>query len=316
MKTLPRMWIRTLGIAAALCLGAGCEREKRIPKAVAISEDGSMTVKAMTFNLRYENRGDRGSRSWAQRVVGIVEMLRTERPDVLGVQEALHGQVADLRASLPGYSFAGQGRSDGARSGEYAGIFYSRDRFEPDGERSGMIWLSDTPDKPGSRTWGNEIPRVATWVRLTDRASGQALWVVNIHLDHRNQPSREKGVRLIVERLLKLNPDGEPVVWMGDFNAVEANPAVQFLKGKPTPIPPLKGFRGMTETFDALHPDVKDRCTLHFWMDEPNPILKVDHILISKGGEVLRSGILRGGEPHLSDHFPVTAEVRFPRPAK
>ena len=176
-----------------------------------------------------------------------------------------------------------------------------------------MIWLSDTPEKAGSTTWGNGIPRVATWVRLMDRASGQGLWVVNMHLDHKNQPSREKGVRLMAERLVAMNRDSEPVVWMGDFNAVEGNPAVAFLAGKRSPVPAVKGFEGMVETFDALNAGVKERGTLHFWMSDPNRQWKVDHIFISKGGAVLRSGILRGKEPYLSDHFPVTATVRFPR---
>jgi endonuclease/exonuclease/phosphatase family metal-dependent hydrolase len=306
------MWIRFIGIAAALFLVAACEREKRVPRAVAVSEDGAMEVSVMTFNIRYENGGDKGWRSWGERVVGVVKMLRVEKPDVFGIQEGLHGQVADLRASLPEYGFAGTGRSDGRRAGEYAGIFFNRDRFELDGRRSGMIWLSDTPEKAGSMTWGNEIPRVATWARLLDRASGQGLWVVNMHLDHMNQPSREKGVRLMAERLVAMNRDGEPVVWMGDFNAVEGNPAVAFLGGKRTPIPAVKGFDAMVETFDALNAGERKRGTLHFWMSDPNRQWKVDHIFISKGGEVLRSGILRGGEPYLSDHFPVTAKVRFP----
>jgi endonuclease/exonuclease/phosphatase family metal-dependent hydrolase len=306
------MWVRFIGIVSALILVAACEREKRVPRAVAVSEDGSMEVRAMTFNIRYENGGDKGWRSWGERVVGIVKMLRAEQPDFLGIQEGLHGQVADLRASLPDYGFVGTGRSDGGREGEYSGIFYQRDRFAVDGDKSGMIWLSDSPDKPGSMTWGNEIPRVATWARLLDRASGQGIWVVNMHLDHRSQPSREKGVRLMAERLVKMNPGEDPVVWMGDFNAVEGNPAVAFLGGKRTSIPAVKGFNGMVETFDVLNAGVKERGTLHFWMSDPNRQWKVDHIFISKGGEVLRSGILRGGEPYLSDHFPVTATVRFP----
>jgi endonuclease/exonuclease/phosphatase family metal-dependent hydrolase len=293
------MWIRFMVMAAALVLSAACEREKRVPKAVAVSEDGAMELAVMTFNIRYENGGDKGWRSWGERVVGVVKMLRKESPDVFGIQEGLHGQVADLRASLPEYGFAGTGRSDGKRAGEYA-------------ERSGMIWLSGTPEKAGSMTWGNGIPRVATWVRLLDRSSGQGLWVVNMHLDHKNQPSREKGVRLMAERLVKMNSQGDPVLWMGDFNAVEGNPAVSFLAGKRSSIPAVQGFDGMVETFDALNAGEKKRGTLHFWMSDPNRQWKVDHIFISKGGEVLRSGVLRGGEPYLSDHFPVWAKVRFP----
>lgn len=310
------MRMRSIGILMVFWLVCGCERKREVPRAVAVSEDGAMVVKAMTVNLRYENSGDIGRRAWAQRVIGMVRMLRGQDPDVFGVQEGLHGQVADLRASLPDYGFEGLGRSDGVRTGEYTALFFRSDRFEKDEEKSGMIWLSATPEKPGSMTWGNGIPRVATWVRLVDRSSGQGLWVVNMHLDHQNQPSREKGVRLMVERLVKMNPGSEPVVWMGDFNAVEGNPALEFLGGKKSAIPAVEGFGGLVETFDELNAGEKKRGTLHFWMSDPNRQWKVDHILISKGGEVLESGILRSGEPYVSDHFPVTARVRFPAVGK
>jgi endonuclease/exonuclease/phosphatase family metal-dependent hydrolase len=308
--------MRAVGFLLVLCLLCGCERERRVPRAVAVSQDGSMELKAMSFNIRYENSGDRGIRNWASRVVGVVRMLRDERPDVFGVQEGKHGQVADLWASLPEYGFAGLGRDDGGREGEYAGIFFRSDRFENDEGRSGMIWLSATPEKPGSKTWGNQIPRVATWVRLTDRGSGQVLWVINMHLDHRDQPSREKGVRLMAERLVSMKSDGDAVIWMGDFNATEGNAAVNFVGGRSSGISPVKGFGGLVETFDALHSGERKRGTLHFWMSDPNRQWKVDHIFISKGGAVLESGILRTGEPYLSDHFPVMARVRFPGPAK
>ena len=283
----------------------GCERKREeIPKAIAVSEDGAMELKVMTFNIRYENANDRGAHAWRERVIGIVRMIREEKPDVLGIQEGQHGQVADLRASLGDYEFFGKGRTDGKRKGEYAGIFYRRNRFEKDEDESGMIWLSSTPDVPGSMTWGNGFPRIATWLRLTDRTSGRALRVVNMHLDHRNQESREKGVELMSRRMAEMNHVGDPVVWMGDFNAVEGNPALGILESGTDAGP-------MVNTFDALHPGARKRGTLHFWMSDPNRQWKVDHIYVTKGAEVLGSGVLRSGEPYLSDHFPVWARVKF-----
>ena len=272
-----------------------------------------MELNLMTFNLRYENNEDKGRRAWKQRVVGIVKLVRDEKLDILGIQEGRHGQVADMRVSLSDYDFTGKGRDDGNRKGEYAGIFFRKDRFEKDEDRSGMMWLSDTPEKVGSVSWGNRIPRVATWVRLVDRASGQGLWVVNLHLDHQNQPSREKGVKLVAKKLLEMNQEGDPVVVMGDFNAVESNPALKFLKGDRKVLGEVKGFEGMIDTYDVLNAGEKKRGTLHFWMSDRNRQWKVDHILISQGGEVLEAAVLRGEEPYLSDHFPVKARVMFPR---
>ena len=305
-----QMYLRLIGIFTAVLL-VGCDKKDEVLRAVPVSEDGAMVVNAMTFNIRHEDDGDTGQRAWSERVGRIVRMVREEEVDIMGIQEGQHGQVADLRVSLPDYDFAGRGRSDGEKKGEYAGIFFRKDRFENDEERSGMIWLSDTPEVAGSKTWGNGYPRVATWVKLVDRSSGQGLWVVNMHLDHRNQPSREKGVRLMAERLVAMNVEAEPVIWMGDFNATESNSVVRFLKGQGSSLKAVEGFSGFRETYDALNAGVKKRGTLHFWMNDRNRQWKVDHVFVSKEGQVLESGILRSGEPYLSDHFPVWARVRF-----
>lgn len=266
-----------------------------------------MEVGLMTFNLRYENKQENGKRAWRNRVVGIIEMLQREKVEILGIQEGQHGQVADLWASLPEFGFEGVGRTDGKKLGEYTGIFYRKDRFEADLKNCGTIWLSDTPYKPGSKTWGNTYPRMATWVRLLDRSSGQALWVVNTHFDHMNQDSRDKGVRLIVRKLIEMNRAGEPVTVMGDFNATERNSAVRYLMENH----PNDGFEGLKETFDVLNAKEKKRGTLHFWMNDVNRQWKVDHIFVSKQAKVVESKIVKSGEPYLSDHFPVKARVVF-----
>jgi endonuclease/exonuclease/phosphatase family metal-dependent hydrolase len=281
-----------------------CRRERVLgpPKAVPVAIDGRMELRLMTFNVRYENDEDAGSRAWRQRVPGIVRMIREEAPDVIGIQEARHGQAADLWASLPDYEFIGQARDDGKRDGEYAGIFFRRDRFEADAADQGTFWLSDSPHEPGSKTWGNEIPRTATWLRLTDRSSQRALYVFNTHWDHRHQGSREKAARLMVRRIRERKHNNEPVVLLGDFNAVENNPAVAHLVSQ----------AGLVDTFQALHPQEGNRRTLHFWTDTRVGRLKVDHILASQGAEVIHAAIRDGDEPMVSDHFPVTARLAFP----
>jgi endonuclease/exonuclease/phosphatase family metal-dependent hydrolase len=288
-----------------LLLGqASCRRERAIgpPKAVPVATDGRIELRLMTFNVRYENDDDAGSRAWRQRVAGIVRMIREEAPDVIGIQEARHGQTADLWASLPDYEFVGRARDDGRRGGEYAGIFYRRDRFEADAADQGTFWLSDTPRLAGSKTWGNHIPRTATWLRLTDRATHRGFYVFNTHWDHRHQGAREKSARLTAERIRQRRRAGEPVVLLGDFNAVESNPAVAG----------LAAGAGLIDTFDTLHPNERNRRTLHFWSDTREGRVKVDHILVSRGAVVMAAAIRDGDEPMVSDHFPVTARVAFP----
>lgn len=309
----PLLWLCVLPVIASL---AGCQRSRAVepPKAVAVREDGAVELRLMSFNVRYENPEDRDSRSWRERVVGTVRMIRRQRPDCIGVQEALHGQAADLWASLPDYEFFGVGRDDGRRAGEYSGIFYRRDRFQPDPADRGTFWLSDTPEKAGSRNWGNEIPRVAAWLRLVDLATGRGFYVFNTHWDHRNQESRERAALLIARRIDARKHADEPVVLTGDFNSVESNPGFVYLTGRRVPAADSEQVwpDGLLDAYQTLHADEKNRRTLHFWSDSREGTLKVDHILVSRGAKIEEAEIVSGDQPMVSDHFPVTARVLFP----
>jgi len=295
---------------------SSCRSERKLvpPKATAARADGAVELSLMSFNIRYENPEDRESRSWPQRVIGAVRMIRREKPDIIGVQEALHGQAADLWASLPDYEFFGVGRDDGRRAGEYSGIFYQRDRFQPDPTDCGTFWLSDTPAQVGSRTWGNEIPRVAAWLRLIDRASGRGFYVYNTHWDHRNQPSRERAALLIAQRIDSRNHGDEPVALIGDFNSIENNPGLIYLQGTRVSLAGSEQLwkNGLLDTYQSLHATEKNRRTLHFWTDSREGQVKVDHILVSRGARIESAGIVSDDQPMVSDHFPVTARVLFP----
>lgn len=297
-----------------VCL-SDCERRRvmEAPKAVPLREDGALELRLMSFNVRYENPGDRDSRAWRQRVIGAVGMIRREKPDVIGIQEALHGQAADLWASLPDYEFFGVGRDDGKMAGEYAGIFYQRDRFEPDPTDCGTFWLSDTPEKAGSKSWGNEIPRVAAWLRLIDRATGRGFYVLNTHWDHRNQPSRERASLLIARRIDARKHADEPVALIGDFNSMENNPGLTYLTGRSGTLAgsARAWSNGLLDTYQLLHATEKNRRTLHFWSGRRDG-LKVDHILVTAGAKVASAEIISQDKPEVSDHFPVTARVIFP----
>ena len=308
-----RWWLWCLLFVPVLLTHCRRSDSQAVPQAVAVREDGVLSLTLLSFNVRYENADDRDSRAWRQRVVGTVKMIHREQPDVFGVQEALHGQVADLWASLPDFYFTGVGRDDGRRAGEYSGIFYRRDRFQPDESDCGTFWLSDTPEKAGSKNWGNEIPRVAAWVRLIDRATGRGFYVFNTHWDHRNQPSRERAALLIARRIDARKHSREPVALIGDFNSMESNPGLIYLTGRRVTVANSERTwtGGLLDTYQLLHPTEKNRRTLHFWSGRRDG-LKVDHILVSQGAKVEMAGILAQDQPEISDHFPVISRVVFP----
>ena len=303
-------------LLAVVVATTSCRRPGRSapPKAVPVDPGGRLELRIMSFNVRYENGEDRGPRAWHQRIVPAIRMIREESPDVFGVQEARRGQAADLWASLPDYGFLGVGRDDGQQSGEYSGIFFRRDRFEPSASDRGTFWLSGTPETPGSKSWGNDIPRTATWLRLIDRATQRGFYVFNTHWDHRHQGSREQAALLLARRIDQRAVPTDPVILLGDFNAVERNPAVAYLSGKRVPLAGREAVwnHPLIDVFQTRHPAERARTTLHFWKGTRAGTLKVDHILVSGHAEILSATIRDRDQPMLSDHFPVTARVSFP----
>jgi endonuclease/exonuclease/phosphatase family metal-dependent hydrolase len=269
-------------------------------------------LRVMSFNLRYGTARD-GDNSWPQRRDLLVRVIREFAPDVLGTQEALRFQLDELREGVPGYTEIGVGRDDGIAAGEYAAILYRSDRFGLLDQ--GTFWLSDTPDVPGSATWGNSITRICTWARLADRRSGREFYVYNLHLDHQSQPSRERSVELLTSVVSsRRHPD--PYVVLGDFNAGEGNPAMRYLRGEVVRAhdgsfdapPPL----GLRDTFRVLYPDQVDVGTFNGF-DGTTTGEKIDAVLVSGEWEVTEAQIVRTAEGgrYPSDHFPVVATVAF-----
>ncbi|WP_437854589.1 endonuclease/exonuclease/phosphatase family protein [Sorangium sp. So ce363] len=272
-----------------------------------------MELDLMTFNIRYANRAD-GDNAWPNRRDMLYQVIRDAHPDVLGLQEALRSQLDDLGGALP-HSEIGVGRDDGVEAGEYSAILYNADRFDVD--ESGTFWLSDTPEVPGSTSFGNAVVRICTWARFVEKSSRRAFYLFNTHLDHESQPSRARGVELIADRIAK-RAHADPVFLTGDFNAGERNPAVLYVKGEATrasegaaPVPAPPGF---VDTFRVLYPDEAPVGTFHsFSGDEDGE--KIDFIFAQPApvAEVLMARIIREHRDGLypSDHFPVTARLRL-----
>ncbi len=177
----------------------------------------------MTFNIRYGTAND-GENHWTRRRELLFEVLRTADADLIGLQEALRFQIDEILAAVPGYGVVGVGRDDGKAAGEMSAILFRTSRFHV--AESGTFWFSDTPEAPGSKSWGNRITRIASWARFIDR-DGRGFYHFNLHLDHESQPSREQSVQLLLQRIRSRSGRDEPVIVTGDFNVGEGNPALE-----------------------------------------------------------------------------------------
>ena len=149
----------------------------------------------LTYNIRYGLAND-GENRWDIRKDGLAKQIQFYEPDVFGVQEALGFQVAYLDSILEQYDYYGVGRDDGKEEGEYSAIFYKRDRFTI--LKKSTFWLSETPDKV-SVGWDAALPRICTVLLVKEKISGQTLWIMNTHFDHKGEKARENSVRLIIQ---------------------------------------------------------------------------------------------------------------------
>jgi endonuclease/exonuclease/phosphatase family metal-dependent hydrolase len=266
---------------------------------LAAAQPAPLTV--MSFNIRYGTAND-GENRWTARRDLLFDVLREQDADLVGLQEALAFQIDEILAAVPAYAVLGVGRDDGARRGEYAAILFRRERLHVAG--SGTFWFSDTPEVVGSTSWGNRITRICTWARLVDR-DGRAFWVYNVHLDHESQPSRERSVALLRQRIDARSVPSEPVIVTGDFNVGEANEALRA----------LTDGAAFVDTFRVAHPDATEVGTFTGFRSGRIEGEKIDYIFAQPGTEVLSASIVRNSRDgrYPSDHFPVVARLALRR---
>ncbi len=255
-------------------------------------------INVMSFNVRYATAND-GNDRWELRRDLCLEVIRQQSPDLLLLQEALRSQIDEIKSAVPGYAEVGCGREDGAAKGEYAAILFRKSKFGLGG--CGWFWLSDTPTKPNSMTWGNRVTRICTWARF--EFGGRVIAVYNTHLDHESQPSRERSVSLIADHMAS-NSKGLPLIFGGDFNAGESNLAIRKVTGD-------DGF-GFVDSFRQIHQDAVDVGTFHAFKGHTTGE-KIDYIFVSGHWNVLESEIVRANTDgrYPSDHFPVTARIEL-----
>lgn len=253
-------------------------------------------LSVMSFNIRLPAESD-GVDYWETRKPLAVRMLREQQPDVIGLQELVKAQADYLARELPQYAWFGRGReADGG--GEHMGVFYRKDRLKV--IESGDFWLSDTPEVPGSITWGHPHPRMVTWALFEQHSDGKRFYLFNTHLPYRDEDeaARLKGAQAITRHLATL-PDDVPVVLTGDFNTAPDSDVhavlAQTLQDAWMTAPRVEGidatFHGFTGKADR----------------------RIDWIFV-RGAQLesITSVTTRWNHRYPSDHFPLVVTLRLP----
>ena len=70
-------------------------------------------LKVMTFNIRYAHTTP--PNLWEDRRAAVREVIVDSGADIVGTQEGLYRQIADMDRDLPDFTWIGLGREGGSR---------------------------------------------------------------------------------------------------------------------------------------------------------------------------------------------------------
>jgi endonuclease/exonuclease/phosphatase family metal-dependent hydrolase len=274
----------------------------------AAPASGANQLKVATFNIRYGKAMD-GDDAWDKRRGLFMRTVKSMDADLIGMQEVLAYQLDEIKAACPEYTFIAAGRDDGKREGEASPVGFRTERFEP--LASGTFWLSETPEKVGSKGWDAALPRVATWVRLRDKRSGQTFLFFATHFDHKGKDARANAATLLRSKVEAMR-DGVPVIVVGDFNAPEGSPPYHNLIGKEG------DANRLVDSFRETHPTRgPEEGTFNGFKGKGDGD-RIDWIVHTSDVKAVSCEIVRDSENghYPSDHFPVKAVLEFTKSPK
>ena len=277
-----------------------------------------------TYNIRYKNQGDslRGE-VWSKRCQVICDQVNFMAPAIFGAQEVLHSQLTDMLSRLNGYDYIGVARDDGAQKGEYAAIFYQRQRLQL--LDNGNFWLSETPDRPGLG-WDAACIRICSWGKFRDLLTQKTFFVFNLHMDHVGMVARREGARLVVNRIKEIAA-GATAILTGDFNVDQTDEIYSIFVDSGC----------LKDSYQCAPIRFAENGTFNSFNTRLKSDSRIDHVFVSPQTEVMAYGVLtdsywtpksrknrrgkdaprelsfkKGVIHHPSDHYPVFVRILLP----
>lgn len=234
-----------------------------------------------TYNIRYKNQGDsvKGER-WSKRCQVMCDQINFMSPDIFGAQEVLHTQLVDMLKGLDGYDYIGVGRDDGKTAGEYAAVFYKKDRLRL--LDHGDFWLSETPDRSGLG-WDAACVRICTWGKFTGMTAtnDEAFYFFNLHMDHVGVVARREAAKLIVSKVREI-AQGAPVIITGDFNVDQKDEIYSIFV--------QSGL--LKDSYQSARQRFAENGTFNAYDINIYTDSRIDHVFVSPGVQVESYGIL------------------------
>jgi endonuclease/exonuclease/phosphatase family metal-dependent hydrolase len=262
---------------------------------------GAQDLNVMTFNIRLNIASD-SMNAWPYRKDKVASQILFHEVNLLGVQEALHEQMMDLKERLTKFKYLGGGRDDGKEKGEYSAIFYDTTRLEV--LQSQMFWLSETPSVPGSKSWDAAITRMVTWAKFKDRKTKKIFFAFNTHFDHMGKVARRESAKIVLNKVKEI-AGNVPAIFTGDFNAQPSDEPIMVIMDASNPLH-LTDSKEITQTQHYGPTGTFNGFQSKEVNDQP-----IDYIFIKGKWKVLKHATISQSwqGKFASDHFAVFARV-------
>ena len=252
----------------------------------------------VTYNIKYDDRSTQQN-SWIMRKEGMIELINSISPDILGIQEGLMHQVDYLDTNLDSFRYVGVGRDDGNKKGEFCAIYYNKNKYRL--IKSSTFWLSDNPSDV-SIGWDAALERICTYVQLETLNGKDKIWIFNTHFDHFGKIARVQSAELLIKKIRNINTDGEPTVIMGDLNTREDSKVIEILK---------REFKDSMEISEIGHNGPIG--TFNNFLSKQEITKRIDYIFTYGMKILLHEHVnkkLDNGN-HISDHLPVVTKMKI-----
>lgn len=255
----------------------------------------SQEFKVVSFNIRYGTPAD-GENTWKFRRKRVFKIFDEYKDDIIATQEALPLQIDEILYEFPELEVVYRSRTLEHEDGEGNAVFFNKSKWTLVSHDT--FWLSDTPEEPASKSWGNTLPRISTLVVLRNISSGKRLKLMNVHFDHRSENSRTRSTELVMRKLLT-EAETMPTILLGDINEP----------------PEERNVKRINKFFEDTYKGSElEGCTYH---DYNGGILcpRIDYIFYDKSsGLALKSFLINRWQDKYyfpSDHYPLVATFAF-----
>jgi len=181
------------------------------------------TLSICSFNLRGADIDD-GENSWEPNRKDLtLNILKDFSPNIIGTQEGWSYQL-DYISQKSKSRYLWFGRTPSA--GEHCDSAIMYDHQVMSSLAEGVFWLSETPNRPGSKLSDSALVRTCTWGHFKIK-NGADFYLFNTHLDHIGENARRKQAEILLSQM-KVIISGQsqtriPVFITGDFNSMRGS---------------------------------------------------------------------------------------------